>query len=138
MRPLAYIAVLMLATQVKGQCLDSLGLDDSVILNSCEYRTLLELGGAWPQAEMVVGPVVAFRYGNSAQSVSKSYFFRSLVKPWLEKLDRPAVDWYELGADEREKTGVDAIVVAWSKFKLSRSKRNRILRRLAYLHDRRF
>jgi hypothetical protein len=120
---------LLISGGLFAQCLDSLGLDDDPAITSCEAQVLSSLRGSWPYA-VGTQPVIAFRYGNYAKSVDKSYFFQKLIVPWLQRDSRPSVSWHVLSLEERERTGVDAIVVAWSKVGLTERGKRRVLRRL--------
>lgn len=122
-------AVVLMGLAGKAQCLDSLGLDDAATLSRCEAEILTSLGGSWPYS-VGTQPVIAFRYGNSAKAVDKSYFFHKLVMPWLKKDDQPSLNWYVLTEAERQRTGVDAIVVAWSKVGFTDRAQRRVVRQL--------
>ncbi|MBK7270372.1 MAG: hypothetical protein IPI07_12990 [Flavobacteriales bacterium] len=43
-----------------------------------------------------------------------------------------ALNWYALTVAEKQATGVDAIVVAWSKIGLTERRKRKILRELGY------
>lgn len=120
---------LLISGGLCAQCLDSLGLNDDPAVNPCEAQVLSSLGGAWPYAAGT-SPVIAFRYGNNAHAVDKSYFFQTLVVPWLKKDDELSLNWYVLSEAERQRTGIDAIVVAWSKVGFTERGKRRVLRRL--------
>ena len=120
---------LLISSGLCAQCLDSLGLDDDPVINPCEAQVLSSLHGSWPHAAGTQ-PVIAFRYGNSAKRVDKAYFFQKLVLPWLRRDDQPSVSWHVLSAEERKLTGVDAIVVAWSKIGFTERGKRRVLREL--------
>lgn len=123
------VPIASLGVSATAQCLDSLGLDDATALNRCEAEILASLGGSWPYAAGTA-PVIAFHYGNNAQVATKSYFFQKQVVPWLSKGARPSVSWHVLSAEERQRTGVDAIVVAWSKVGFTERGKRRVLREL--------
>ncbi|MBK8950055.1 MAG: hypothetical protein IPM68_14755 [Flavobacteriales bacterium] len=116
--------LLLLITTGRGQCLDSLGVDGALGLNRCEEQVLADLGVTRPLAE--ARPVVAFRFGNQARRIGKADFFQRIL-PWLRRGERPGVQTYALTEQERQNTGVDAVVVAWSKVGWTRRTKRRVM-----------
>ncbi|MBS1582591.1 MAG: hypothetical protein JST66_10365 [Bacteroidetes bacterium] len=132
LRLLVCLVVAALATaRCTAQCLDSLGLDASPVLNPCEMRTLQHLGGTWPHLPAGTAPTVSFHQGNGARTVDKATFFERSVTPWVRQGKDPQLFWYLLTPRQREATGVDALVVAWSKKLLSKRRMDRIVAGLA-------
>mgnify|MGYP001262188213 CR=1 FL=1 len=119
-------------TKAYAQCTDSVGMDDVPALTRCEAEVLSRLGGTWPNVEGDEPPVLSFRNGNSAVKVDKSYFFQKIVVPRLPNDQFIALNWYALTVAEKQATGVDAIVVAWSKIGLTERRKRKILRELGY------
>jgi hypothetical protein len=138
MRSTLILVALLRAISCSSQCLDSLGLDSSYVLNACEQRVLLQLGGSWPYKLPARSPVIAFLHGNSAERVSKPHFFGSFVRPWLETGKEPVLSWYILSKEESERTGLDALVKAGSKFSLTEKQRKRLLDQQALIHSSHF
>ena len=125
------LALLMLVVlSACPQCLDSVGLDDERALNRCEAKVLDRLGGSWPHCRPEEVPTVVFCRGNTAVTIPKSDFFHNEALPWLRKGDRPALAWHILSAADRKRTGVDALVVAWSKVGFTKRARRRVVEQL--------
>lgn len=125
------VAATLTTARCAAQCLDSLGLDASPVLNPCEMRTLQHLGGVWPHLAGGTPPRVSFHQGNGARTVDKATFFERSVTPWLRKGEDPQLLWYLLTPRQREATGIDALVVGGSRKLLAKRRMDRIVDALA-------
>jgi hypothetical protein len=129
-RTVALVALLIHCSSSNAQCLDSLGLDGSPLLNRCEAEVFRKLYCTWPHLPADSLPRVSFHYGNGAKTVSKAEFFGRYLTPWLRREEEPSVQWYLLAPADRAAAGVDGIAVAWSKVLLSKRRYDRIVKRL--------
>lgn len=125
------VAAALTTARCAAQCLDSLGLDASPVLNPCEVRTLQHLGGVWPHLPAGTPPKVSFHQGNGARTVDKATFFARSVAPWLRKGEDPQLLWYPLTPRQREATGIDALVIGGSRKLLAKRRMDRIVDALA-------
>ena len=116
--------------KVQSQNLDSLGFNDSPLLNQFESEYFNEVfkdqrgDFNFNQAKAI------FVTGNSGKEiVRKEEYFNRLVKPWLIKNNKPQTFFKILTQKEKIKSGgYDVIILSWVKV-FTKRKQKRIIRK---------
>jgi hypothetical protein len=131
MKNFLLILLISLSSAIQAQNLDSLGINDDYLLNSEEAKYLNKSVGTQLGTFDFNGKKVILSEGNSARIITKSDYFKRLVKPYL-KDGKDMVNYLVILTDEekKESCGFDAIIVAWSKIGLTKKRRKAIIKKM--------
>ncbi len=131
MKNILLILLVSLCSTIEAQNLDSLGVDDSYLLNSEEVKYLNKSVGTQFGSFDFKDKKVIFSEGNSAKLITKRDYFKRLVKPYL-KDGKDMVNFLVILTDEEKKKsgGFDAIIVAWSKIGLTKKRKKMIIKKM--------
>ncbi len=131
------IIIFLFATQIcLGQeiKIDSCGIDNSLSLNQYEVQYFnQELENQRKRSEFDFnGKLIGFAYGNFGKGLhSKREYFDKWGKEYFRKNSNVSNQLIVLTEEEKFNSGgYDAIILSWSKLKLSRKDKNRIIRKL--------
>ncbi|WP_139230214.1 hypothetical protein [Lishizhenia tianjinensis] len=96
--------------------LDSIGLNDDILLNTHEVLYLKELLSKHDSVPTLENQRIHFAANNwGAKHLSKSAFFNTYCKPRTEAELSMSLVVLVLTPEEREELKVDVMIVAWSK-----------------------
>ena len=125
---------LIMFKQLSGQNIDSLGVDNSNLLNTEEVK-YLEIFMKPIDSWTLKNKKIAFITGNSGNKlVNKIFFFNHYIKPCLKKNKKPAIMIIYLNHEEIKKSnGYEVLVLVWVKY-FSNKNRSRILKDLGALY----
>ncbi|HUC80756.1 MAG TPA: hypothetical protein VMR70_07560 [Flavisolibacter sp.] len=125
------VPLFFVTTILSGQTPDSLGTDDKPLLNRQEATLLNSFRKNKQDTFDFKGKQIAFVTGSTGgRLLAKSYYFKTFIKPWIDKGSSPQCFVVQLTAEERLKSGgYDAIVLSWVKL-FTDKQRKKIISRL--------
>lgn len=131
MKNILTILFVLFYSVAQAQNLDSLGVNDNYLLNSEEAKYLNESVKGQRGSFDFNNKKVVFSKGNHATLITKSNYFEIFVKPSL-KSEGDMTNYLVILTDDEKKQsgGFDAIIVAWSKIGLTKSRRKTIIRKM--------
>ena len=132
MRNLIAILLFLCANSfLHAQNIDSLGTNNNYLLNQDEATYLNNsVGTQFGQFDFINKNVV-FAEGNNAKLISKSDYFKRLVKPYFAEGKDVVNCLVILTKDEKINSGgFDAIIVAWSKVGLTKKRKKTIIKEM--------
>lgn len=133
MKIIILITTLFLTTKILGQSSDSLGIDNNIELSRQEIdflnTSLKDSRGSFD----FTNKKIAFIIGSSGRSlISKQFYFKTYVKPRLEKNEPFQSALVILTPEEKLKSkGYDAFVLSWVKVVFSEKQKGRIIEELS-------
>ena len=133
---LIFIFAFSWSLKLNAQDLDSLGINSSSTLNRQEVELLNLLLGEKRDTFNFQNKEVAFITGGTGNGIlPKNVYFRSYVKPWLDKASKPQISIVQLTEEEKSKSnGYDVLVLSWVKM-FTDKQRRRIVKRLSTRND---
>jgi len=131
MKKLLFIIIVCFSLNGVGQNIDSLGIDDDMLLNRNEAIYFNQYKEAYAIDNIdFIGKKVVFAYDNYAKIISKQEYFTKHVIPRIKNNMFVSNHISFLTEEETKNTnGIFAIVVVWSKIGLTKGRRKRIIKK---------
>ncbi len=123
-------AISFITTNLFGQMPDSLGMNDKPVLNRQESTLLNSFLKTNQHGFDFAGKRIAFVTGGTGGKIMvKSYYFKTYIKPWVDKGSSPQCFVVRLTEEEKLKSGgYDAIALTWVKLFTNKQRRKIITR----------
>lgn len=134
MKKLLFILIICFPLFSLSQDIDKLGLNDEILLNENEAEYLNKYCEKLSYIDSCdfQKKRILFAYGNSARIISKKEYFNKYVIPRIKSESEMSNYIAILNKEEFKKSGgIYAIVVAWSKIGLTKSRRKKIIKKLS-------